>query len=189
MLVGLPDLDALLPQVPAVAYRAFGRNGLVVAVPDQLRLDLDSDGRPRLLLTLVRGGGGNGVWTTDRLELGLMVECDFEGIGRALAADATPGLVSVAELEGGVLSLAATLGPLAPLPLAPAQALPPEMLTRMRAIVELDAEAAVVAARARQSCASHAGDDRAGPRPRRNGVLCGGLGHRLRRSDGPLPES
>lgn len=115
-------------------------------MPDRLRLDLDSDGRPRLLLTLVRGGG-DGVWKTGRLELGLTVECDLEGIGHAVVAEATPGLVSVAELEGGVLSLAATLGPLAAQPLAHTQALPPEMLTRMRAIVELDAEAAVVAAR------------------------------------------
>lgn len=147
MLVGLPDLDAALPQAPGIAYRAYGRKGLVIAVPDRLRLELDRDGRPQLLLSLMRGGGED-VWTAGRLELGLSVDCDLEGLGRAVAAEATPGLVSVAEPEGGVLRLTAALGALAASPsFGPPQALPPEMLTRMRAIAALDAAAAALAAR------------------------------------------
>jgi hypothetical protein len=57
MLLGLPDLNFPLAGVPGVAYRGFDRDGLVVAVPDRLTLEAEPDGRPRLLLTLIRGGG------------------------------------------------------------------------------------------------------------------------------------
>jgi hypothetical protein len=141
MLIALPDLHSPLAGVPGVAYRGFGRDGLVVAVPDRLTLEAEPDGRPRLLLTLLRGGG-NAASTGGRLELGLSIASDLAGIGRALAAQGTPALLAGAELEEGVLTINAVLGPL-----APPQILPPDLLTRARLVVEFGAEAAVIAAR------------------------------------------
>jgi hypothetical protein len=146
MLLGLPDLNFPLAGVPGVAYRGFDRDGLVVAVPDRLTLEAEPDGRPRLLLTLIRGGGV-AASTGGRLELGLSVESDLEGIGRALASQGTPAALTVADLEDGVLTIDVLLGPLARTPLALPQILPPDLLTRTRVSVELGAEASVIASR------------------------------------------
>src|SRR5262245_16093903 len=146
MLDGLPDLNSPLASVPGTAYRGFGRDGLVVAVPDRLALEAEPDGRPRLLLTLIRGGG-TATSTGGRLELGLSIESDLEGIGRALAAQGMPASLTIADLDNGVLTIHALLGPLSPPLLAPAQILPPDLLTRMRVVVELGAEASVIASR------------------------------------------
>lgn len=146
MLVGLPDLSFPVSGTPGTTYRAFDRDGLVVAVPDRLTLEAEPDGRPRLLLTLIRGGGV-AASIEGRLELGLSIESDLEGIGRALAAQGVPALLAVADFEDGVLTIDALLGPLAPTPLAPPQILPPDLLTRMRVVVELSAEASVIASR------------------------------------------
>jgi hypothetical protein len=146
MLPALPDLSYPLAGVPGTAYRGFDRDGLVVAVPDRLRLEAEPDGRPRLLLTLLRSGGV-AASSGGRLELGLSIESDVEGIGRALAAQGTPVSLVVADVEDGVLTLEAVLGPLTPTLLAPPQMLPPDLLTRARVVVELSAEAAGIAAR------------------------------------------
>jgi hypothetical protein len=146
MLLALPDLSYPLTGIPGAAYRGFGREGLVVAVPDRLRLEAEPDGRPRLLLTLLRGGGG-AASTGGRLELGLSIESDVEGIGRVLAAQGTPVSLVVADLEDGVLTIEALLGSLVPTPLAVPQILPPDLLTRARIVVELSAEAAGLASR------------------------------------------
>jgi hypothetical protein len=111
-----------------------------------LRLEAEPDGRPRLLLTLLRSGGV-AASTGGRLELGLSIEADLEGIGRALAAQGTPLSLVVADIEDGILTIEALLGSLVPTPLAPPQILPPDMLTRARLVVELSAEAAGIAAR------------------------------------------
>jgi hypothetical protein len=105
MLQALPDLSCPLAGVPGTAYRGFGRDGLVVAVPDRLTLEAEPDGRPRLLLTLIRGGGV-ATSTGGRLELGLSIEADLAGIGRVLAARAAsePGklqLLSVQNVPSG----------------------------------------------------------------------------------------
>lgn len=146
MLPALPDLSFPLVGVPGAAYRGFGRDGLVVAVPDRLRLEAEPDGHPRLLLTLMRGGGV-AASTGGRLELGLSIESDVEGIGRVLAAQGTPVSLVVADLEAGVLTIEALLGSLVPTPLAPPQSLPPDLLTRARVVFELSAEAAGIASR------------------------------------------
>jgi hypothetical protein len=146
MLPALPDLNFPLTGVPGVAYRGFGRDGLVVVVPDRLTLETEPDGRPRLLLTLIRGGGVN-VSTGGRLELGLSIESDLEGIGRVLAAQGTPVALAVADFEDGIFTIDAVLGALVPTPLASPQILPPDLLTRARIVVEIGAEASVMASR------------------------------------------
>src|SRR5688572_23955542 len=146
MLSGLPDLSFPVAGAPGTAYRGFGRTGLVVAVPDRLTLEADRDGRPRLLLTLIRGGG-TVASTGGRLEVGLSVESDLEGIGWALAAQGTPATLAVADLEQGILTIDVLVGPLARTPLAPPQIIPPDLLTRARVVMELGADAAVIASR------------------------------------------
>jgi hypothetical protein len=85
--------------------------------------------------------------TSGRLELGLSIEADLEGIGQALATQGTPVSLVVADVENGILTLEAVLGSLVPTPLAPPHILPPDLLTRARVVVELSAEAAGIAAR------------------------------------------
>lgn len=146
MLSGLPDLSLPLLGVPGVAYQGFERNGLAVAVPDRLLLETESDGHPRLLLTLIRGGGAAAT-TAGWLELGLSMESDLAGIGQALADQGRPATLTVVEIEEGIFTLNASLGSLLPTLLAPPQLLPPDLLTRPRVVIDLNAEASVIAAR------------------------------------------
>ena len=146
MLSALPDLSLPLAGAAGAAFGGFERDGLVVAVPDRLTLEADSDGRPRLLLTLIRSSGQIAS-TGGRLEFGLSIESDLTGIGQALVARGTPASLVVAELEGGVLTMHAALGPLTRTELSPPQTLPPDLLTRARFSIELAADAAVVVSR------------------------------------------
>ena len=146
MIQNLPDLSLPLPGVPGAAYRAFGRDGLVIAVPDRLTLEAELDGTPRLLVTLIRGGGTS-TTTGGRFELGLSIESDLEGIGGAIAAEGTPASLAVADFAHAVLTITARLGPVAPTQLAPPMLLPPDLLTRARTVVELSADAAGIASK------------------------------------------
>ena len=144
MMQSLPDLSLRLAGIPGTAYHAFNRDGLIVAVPDRLRLEAEPDGTPRLLLTLIRGGG-TATTTGGRFELGLSIEAGLEEIGRAIAAQEIPASLIVADFEHAVLTISARLGPIAPTQLAPPLVLPPDLLTRARVVVELTAEAASIA--------------------------------------------
>jgi hypothetical protein len=145
MLKGLPDLGRPL-NAPGSVFAAFERPDLAVALPDRLLLERDPDGSPALLLTLVRGGTGVGS-TGGLLELGVAADADLAAAGAALAAAGTPARLTGATLEGGVLALSARLGPAVPEELVPALPLTPDQLTRARAMAELDATGATLAAR------------------------------------------
>jgi hypothetical protein len=145
MLDGLPDLSAPLPDLPGVAYQAFGRNGLVVAVPTRLGLETQSDGKPALRMTLLRKVG-DGTSTGGRLEIGFSVDADLARLGQALVERKIPARVALAEIEDGILTIAARLGPLEPQPLIPPTALDAALLTRARIVLDLGAAQAVLAA-------------------------------------------
>jgi hypothetical protein len=145
MLKGLPDLGRPL-NAPGSVFAAFERPDLAVALPDRLLLERDPDGSPALLLTLVRGGTGVGS-TGGLLDLGVAADADLAAAGAALAAAGTPARLTGATLEGGVLALSARLGPGVPEELVPALPLTPDQLTRARAVAELDATGATLAAR------------------------------------------
>jgi hypothetical protein len=146
MLQNLPDLGLPIPGVPGIAYRAFDRDGVVIAIPDRLILEAQPDGTPSLLLTLIRGGGTSAT-TGGRLELGLSIESDLEGIGRVLIDESIPASVAVVDFESGVLTVEARLGPVAPVRFGPPLMLPPDLLTRARIVVELSADAAAIASK------------------------------------------
>jgi hypothetical protein len=146
MFANLPDISLPVLNVPGTAYQAFGRSGVVVAVPDRLRLEADPDGQPRMLLTLIRGGVG-GTSTGGRLELELSIESDLGGIGRALAAQGTSLSLLVADAIDGVFTIDVFLGPAVPSPLLAPQVLPPDLLTRARLVGQLTPQAATIAAR------------------------------------------
>jgi hypothetical protein len=145
MLEGLPDLGRPL-NAPGTVFAAFERPDLAVALPDRLLLERNRDGSPALLLTLVRGGTGVGS-TGGLLDLGVAADADLAAAGAALAAAGTPARLTGATLEEGVLALSARLGPAAPEELGPALPLTPDQLTRARAVAELDAAGAALAAR------------------------------------------
>ena len=145
MLQGLPDLGQPL-NPPGSVLAAFERPDLAVALPDRLLLERDPDGSPALLLTLVRGGTGIGA-TGGLLDLGIVADTDLAAAGAALAAAGRPARLTGAALEGGMLALSARLGPAVPEELLPALPLTPDQLTRARALAELDATGAALAAR------------------------------------------
>ena len=145
MLQRLPDLGRPLP-APGSVFAAFERPDLAVVLPDRLLLERDPDGSPALLLTLVRGGTGVGS-TGGLLDLGVAADADLAAAGAALAAAGTPARLTGATLEGGVLTIGARLGPAVSEELVPALPLTPDQLIRARALAELDATGAALAAR------------------------------------------
>ncbi|WP_158895887.1 hypothetical protein [Amycolatopsis anabasis] len=143
MLERLPDLAAPVTLATGPAYRVFNRTGEVVALPQRLLLDRQPDGRPVLLVTLVRGSGSPGA-TGGRLDLGLVVHTDFEAVsGELIDRDEHARLLDL-EVDGGVLRVTG------PEDFEATTVAGPELLARANLGTELGPVAAALAKRLTQ---------------------------------------
>lgn len=143
---GLPDLATPLGLSAGTAFRAYGRTGLAVVVPERIGLERQLDGSPTLLVTLVRGGAAPDAAAGGRLEIGFAVDADLGAIGEAAAAAGLTMRLVVAEVEGGAAQVNVRLGPIADV-LVPAFDVPPEVLVRARVSVQLSPAAATLVER------------------------------------------
>ncbi|SEG86492.1 hypothetical protein SAMN04489712_11995 [Thermomonospora echinospora] len=132
-LQGLPDLAAPV----GAGYAAFGRDGLVIAVPDRLTLLRGADGRAELLVTLERSTAFEPV---GRLELALAAVTG--GTPADDGADVVP-----AEPTGGVLNVTVQLGATVREQFLPPLSLAPDQVGRGRVVAVLPSRAATLAAR------------------------------------------
>ncbi|MEX5710277.1 hypothetical protein AB1484_18700 [Parafrankia sp. FMc6] len=144
---GLADLGRPVESVPGTAFRSV--SGTAVAVlPDSLLLDLQSDGSPALLLTLIRAPGPAGpAPVSARLEIGLVVETPLNAVGEALRTQWIPARVEPADIERGVLQIIVNPQVSAQPQWLPSVELRPEMLTRARVEADLGADGAALADR------------------------------------------
>lgn len=119
---GLPDLGAPV----GAGFAAFGRDGLVLSVPERLELAMRPDGLASLLVTVERSLA---LPPCGLLELGFTA----------------PASSPAADLRGGVLEVVVALGVLAPL--VPPVTLSASQLSGARVVIPLSADAAVLTSR------------------------------------------